>query len=146
MIAESKLKTALGVPAAAHNSLSFNKSSSMNVSIFCLCPTRGIPPIAKPVTSRVKSASALTISSPAAFEINFSLARLIPLARTRIGLLVCFVRKIRDLMIYATSHPIAFAASSAVRVLVGSSTTSASIPFLLRTSCTLCALLLNDIF
>jgi len=74
------LKTALGVPAAAHISSYCNKSSSINVVIGFLCPIGGIPPIAKPVCSNTKSASALPNFSPICSLIAFSLTLFVPLA------------------------------------------------------------------
>ena len=59
-------KTAFGVPAAAQISAKAMSRSSMSTIGFALWPTGGTPPIAKPVASRTKSASARTIGSPTA--------------------------------------------------------------------------------
>ena len=58
------MNTAFGVPAAAQIVASFSKSSSINVSGATAWPTGGTPPMANPVCSRTKSASARAIFSP----------------------------------------------------------------------------------
>src|SRR5690606_32519414 len=91
-------------------------------------PTGGTPPIANPVLARTNAASARSIRSPNAAATAFSLTRLAPLAITRTGRFDGTARKISDFAICPTEQPIAAAASAAVRVVSGNSTTSASWP------------------
>ena len=88
-----------------------------------LCPTGGTPPMAKPVASRTKSASARAIGSPTAAAAFFSSTRSTPEAMTSTARPLVPPRKISDLAISATSQPIAAAASAAVRVLASNSST-----------------------
>src|SRR6516165_1953709 len=115
-----------------------SKSRSIQVSIGRQCPTGGTPPILKPVDSRTKSGVAFSICSPINSDIWCSFTRFAPLAITSTGLPDSAALKMMDFAIWATEHPITFAASFAVLVVVGISVTSASTPTLRRYSRTLC--------
>ena len=121
-------KTACGVPAAAHISWYWSKSPSINVRIGDVWPTGGTPPMAKPVRSRTNSASAFASGSPTAAAARWTSTRLAPLTIRRMGSPLAFPRKTSDFAICPTSQPIAFAASSAVRVEADSSRTCSSMP------------------
>jgi hypothetical protein len=69
------------------------------------------------------SASALPISPPSRALMRCSSTQLVPLASTITGLPVAVARKSRDLTIWPGRQPSARAASAAVRVEAGSSTT-----------------------
>ncbi len=117
-------KTAFGVPAAAQISSKPSTDSSMRTIGWFLWPTGGTPPIAKPVASRTKSASARAIGSPIAAAAFFSSTRSTPEAMIKTARPLVAPRKISDFAICATSQPIAAAASAAVRVLASNSRTS----------------------
>src|SRR4051812_40293689 len=92
------------------------------------CPTGATPPMAKPVSARTNSASALPMVSPSAAASFFSSTRLAPLAITRIARPEGFARNTSDFAICATEHPIAAAASAEVRVEAANSLISACSP------------------
>src|SRR6266545_110345 len=121
--AGARAKTAFGVPAAAQISAYWSRSASIYVFSGAGWPSGATPPIAKPVCARTNAASALAIGSPASSPRRSSFTRFAPLATTRIGRSVRAPRKTSDLTIWPTEQPTASAASWAVRVLAGSSTT-----------------------
>lgn len=108
--------TAWGVPVAAQSSLYSSKSSSISGKTSNVKPIGGMPPMAKPVCWRTKSASDLSIGSPPNCSTFFSSTRFLPLAMIQMGLPVFLPLKIKLLAICPTSQPIASVASCAVRV------------------------------
>src|SRR5262245_5042348 len=125
-------KTELGVPAAAQISACWSRSWSMRVTGFSVWPTGATPPMAKPVLSRTKVASALAMRSPTAAATSFSSARLTPLAITSTARFEPTARKTTDFAICATVQPIAAAASAEVRVVSLNSLISGLCPTSLR--------------
>jgi len=90
----------------------------------CLVAERGMPPMAKPVDSRTRAASARPIDLPRADASSDVSARFEPETSARTG--SSSARKTSDFTMHGTLVPIAEAASWAVRVLSASSTMSGS--------------------
>jgi hypothetical protein len=79
-------------------------------------PKGGMPPTAKPVSSRTEFASGRFSASPRCAAIPFSFTRLLPETSSKYGLLLSAPVKTSDFTICPTLTPQAAAASSAVRV------------------------------
>src|SRR5215472_4554120 len=110
-------KTASGRPAAAQTTSWLVRSRSMKMGSMFAWPKGGTPPIEYPVASLVKLASALVTRPPARASRRPTFSRLAPLTRATTGRPPAV--NTSDFTIWATSQPMARAASPAVRVPAG---------------------------
>ena len=112
----SALKTCCGVPAAAQTSPKSRSLGSKNPRGGVRWPSGETPPMANPVTARMKAASACPSGSPASASARAMSTRRPPAVTKSHKPPEAAPRNRIDLAIWSISHPTALAASSAVRL------------------------------